>query len=64
MHLDKVNSSFSETYMYVFFKYAYSVEKKPLNFRNASVSTLFQKFVNSNYKRMKRNLRIRKKHIL
>ena len=33
---------FLETYMYVLFKCAYSVEKQPLNFRNASVSHCFR----------------------
>ena len=33
---------FLETYMYLLFRCAYSVEKQPLNFRNASVSHCFR----------------------
>ena len=57
----------------MFFKRANSVEQQLLNFRNASVSHCFRNsslIINwnnlglSNYKRMKRNLEFRKKHIV
>ena len=56
----------------MFFKRANSVEKQLLNFRNASVSHCFRNSLLtiiwnnldlSNYKRMKKNLEFREKHI-
>ena len=57
----------------MFFKHANSVEKQPLNFRNASVSHCFRNssltiiwnnLSMCNYKRTKINLEFREKHIL